>query len=226
MTRRAIDVYLEAGARRTFAGAIEWPGWCRSGRNEADAVNSLIVYAPRYARALGDAVTFEEPSDASELDVIERLEGDATTDFGAPGAIPQADARPLDGDDLARHTLLLQAAWRAFDAAMTSTAGLELRKGPRGGGRDHAGIAMHVLEAERSYLAQLGARHRLDGGDPMTQLAGLRTAVLETLAALSRGTLDRGGRPRKPWPARYFIRRAAWHVLDHAWEIEDRAGRG
>jgi hypothetical protein len=24
------------------------------------------------------------------------------------------------------------------------------------------------------------------------------------------------------WPPRYVVRRAAWHVLDHAWEIEDR----
>ena len=25
------------------------------------------------------------------------------------------------------------------------------------------------------------------------------------------------------WPARYAARRIAWHVLDHAWEIEDRS---
>jgi hypothetical protein len=25
------------------------------------------------------------------------------------------------------------------------------------------------------------------------------------------------------WTARYYVRRSAWHVLDHAWEIEDRA---
>ena len=26
------------------------------------------------------------------------------------------------------------------------------------------------------------------------------------------------------WTARYFLRRAAWHVLDHVWEIEDKSG--
>ena len=31
--------------------------------------------------------------------------------------------------------------------------------------------------------------------------------------------------PEDPkWPVRYLIRRMAWHVLDHAWEIEDRSG--
>lgn len=26
------DVYLEAGKKRVFACAADWPGWCRSGR--------------------------------------------------------------------------------------------------------------------------------------------------------------------------------------------------
>ena len=29
---------------------------------------------------------------------------------------------------------------------------------------------------------------------------------------------------RAGWPPRYAARRLIWHVLDHAWEIEDRAG--
>ena len=34
----SIDVYLEIGKKRTFAGAIDWPGWCRSGRDEGAAL--------------------------------------------------------------------------------------------------------------------------------------------------------------------------------------------
>jgi len=26
------------------------------------------------------------------------------------------------------------------------------------------------------------------------------------------------------WPARYAVRRIVWHVLDHAWEIQDKTG--
>ena len=31
--------------------------------------------------------------------------------------------------------------------------------------------------------------------------------------------------PGARWPVRHGIRRSAWHVLDHAFEIEDRSGR-
>ena len=31
--------------------------------------------------------------------------------------------------------------------------------------------------------------------------------------------------PERPgWPPRYASRRLIWHILDHAWEIEDRSG--
>jgi hypothetical protein len=33
----------------------------------------------------------------------------------------------------------------------------------------------------------------------------------------------RSGEPLPGWTARYFLRRAAWHVLDHVWEIEDKS---
>jgi hypothetical protein len=43
------------------------------------------------------------------------------------------------------------------------------------------------------------------------------------LAAGARGELpERGPRGGARWTPRSFVRRVAWHVLDHAWEIEDR----
>lgn len=41
-----IDVFLEAGTKRTFAGALDWPGWCRSGPDEGAAVQALLDYGP------------------------------------------------------------------------------------------------------------------------------------------------------------------------------------
>ena len=32
-----------------------------------------------------------------------------------------------------------------------------------------------------------------------------------------------GPRGGKIWSPRFFVRYVAWHTLDHAWEIEDRA---
>jgi hypothetical protein len=49
--------------------------------------------------------------------------------------------------------------------------------------------------------------------------------VVEALtAAVEHGVEERGPRGGKRWLPRYFVRRVAWHALDHAWEIEDRAG--
>jgi hypothetical protein len=51
-----------------------------------------------------------------------------------------------------------------------------------------------------------------------------RAAILEGLAASAAGKLPaKGPRGGSRWTARYFVRRVAWHALDHAWEIEDRA---
>jgi hypothetical protein len=33
---------------------------------------------------------------------------------------------------------------------------------------------------------------------------------------------ERGPRGGAIWSARNYVRRIAWHVLDHAWEIEDK----
>lgn len=220
-----INVYLEIGEKRTFAGALEWPGWCRSGRDERAALETLFEYGPRYRRALQSAqLEFQAPGDPSEFHVIERLAGDATTDFGAPGAPPESDSRPVDRDELQRLQELLQACWRAFDAAAQAAAGKTLRKGPRGGGRDLEGISRHVLGAETSYLKQIGWKvDKVEDENLDEELNRIRQACLDGLAASARGELpERGPRGGVRWKPRYFVRRAAWHVLDHAWEIEDR----
>ena len=220
-----INVYLEIGKRRTFAGAIEWPGWCRIGRDEDAARQALIAYGPRYARILRLArVEFQVPADASAFVVVERLEGNATTDFGAPDVAPSSDTRPIDTAELQRFQTLLAAYWQAFDMAVRKASGKELRKGPRGGGRDLEGIIRHVMGADQSYLARLAWKHqKSEEQDLSEELNQTRQAVLNALVAAARGQVPaRGPRGGVIWTSRYFVRRVAWHVLDHLWEIEDR----
>jgi hypothetical protein len=220
-----MDVYFEIGQKKTIACALDWPGWCRTGRGEEAALETLLVYAARYASVLhGAGLDFASPSGPSAFRVVERLEGNATTDFGVPGLVPRADQQPVDDADLARFAALLQAYWRAFDAARSAAAGHALRKGPRGGGRELEAIVEHVVGAEAGYLAQLGWKTGKDGAqDPEARLSRTRAAVLEALPAAMRGELPaRGPRGGLRWPPRYFVRRAGWHVLDHLWEIEDR----
>ena len=224
-----MDIYLEEGAKRTFAAALEWPGWCRAGRDETAARQALFDYAPRYAAVAERAgLEFAPPDSAAAFRVVERLPGNATTDFGAPDAIPAGDREPPASDDLARFGSILMACWESFDAAAVSTMGIELRKGPRGGGRELEGITRHVLAAEQGYLSRLAWKVQKDESAHLNEEMRLtRQAIMDALAAAERGEIpERGPRGGVIWPARYFVRRVAWHVLDHVWEIEDRAGGG
>jgi len=226
MSRSAnqIDVYLEIGKKRCFAGAIDWPGWCRSGRDKDEALQALFEYGPRYGRVLRAArLGFRAPTDVSAFHVIERLKGSATTDFGAPDKSPSSDAKPVNATELRRFQAVLRACWRAFDASVRSAHGRALATGPRGGGRDLNKIIQHVLGSEGGYLGALGWKLTQEEGDPAELLKHTRKTILEGLAAAARGEIPaRGPRGGVRWTPRYFTRREAWHVLDHAWELEDR----
>lgn len=220
-----VEVYLEIGAKRVVAGALEWPGWCRAGRDAGAALDALLAAGPRYAQVLTAAgIHFVAPAGPRELAVAERFPGGSTTDFGAPELAPAADARPFGEADLERCQTLLRAGWAAFDAALQAAGGVELRKGPRGGGRDLEKIAGHVLASEQGYLAGLAWRFERRANEPADQQRDrTRQAVLDALAAAARDALP-ARRPRGGalWLPRYFVRRVAWHTLDHVWEIEDR----
>lgn len=220
-----IDVYLEIGKKRTFAGAIDWPGWCRSGSNEEAALQALFDYGPRYARVLRSAqLGFRVPGKVSEFVIVERLKGDTTTDFGAPSIAPDSDKRKVDDNELQHLQKLLKACWRTFDAAVKAAQGKALRTGPRGGGRDLEGIVHHVLGSDAGYLTLIGRKLEQDNNEDLgKQLMQTRQVILKALESATHGeTPARGPRGGVRWTPRYYVRRAAWHVLDHAWELEDR----
>jgi hypothetical protein len=220
-----MDIYLEIGQKKTFAGVLQWPGWSRSGRDETSAQESLFDHAARYAGVLrSTGVDFQPPADIAVFRVVQRLEGNATTSFGAPDIPPALDQHPLDQEEFQRLSKILQACYEAFDAAARTAVGKELRLGPRGGGRDLAGITRHVIEADIGYLARINQRTRFD---PEHDLAGERRRVWDLTrqalqSAFQNGLPESGPRGGRLWTLRFFIRRMAWHELDHAWELEDR----
>jgi hypothetical protein len=218
---KKIDVYLEVGSKRVFVGAIEWPGWCRSGKTAEAALEALLEYAPRYAKAIAKAGgAFKPPRSVEDFKVVEKLKGDATTDFGAPGIATKADSRALGGKELARQQKLLEASWAALERAAKTAKGKTLSVGPRGGGRKLDAITQHVDDADGAYLRAMGGKPR--SGETT---AGLRKAFVDMVAARAGGEEPQPGpRRTKPfWTPRYAVRRSAWHALDHAWEIEDRS---
>ncbi len=214
-----IAVGIEMTPRRTFASALDWPGWCRSGRDEAVAFAALAGAADRYARVAHRAGVVFGPVAPRDLVVSERVPGTATTAFGAPDAVFALDGRPTDPDDGRLLGALVRAAWEVLDE-IAGLAPAQLRRGPRGGGRDRDAIVAHVAGAEQAYARRIGLR--LPGSAPGASDAidVLRASIVEILERASDGGPIPGGR----WPARYAARRIAWHALDHAWEIEDRAG--
>jgi hypothetical protein len=198
-------VYLEVGTKKVFACALDWPGWARAAKTDEDALEALADYAARY-RPVAEAAGVRLPKSAGErFDVVERLKGDTTTDFGAPHVPAGADATPLTKAQAQRLAALVQAAWTVFDRVVEASPA-ELRKGPRGGGRDRDKMVAHVMEAENAYFRKVGVKNGRDAF-----LDGLR-AARDPEPELS----------TKAWPWRYAARRVAWHALDHAWEMEDR----
>lgn len=213
-----IAVYLEIGEKRVFASALDWPGWTRSAKDEKAALENLAAYAPRYAPVPKAARVAFAPGPTPVFKVVERVEGNATTDFGAPGAHASSDRKPLSREEAERISALLAASWKLFDAVVAK-APAELRKGPRGGGRDRDKIADHIIDAESAYVTKLGLKLETPVRGDVSASRAWRKAITDAITA-SAGGPQIG---EKRWPPRYAARRMAWHLLDHAWEIEDRS---
>lgn len=194
-------IYLEEGTSSTFAVALDWPGWCRRARTPDLAIEALDAYAARYARIVNAGFK------VGRFEVIGTLKGDGTTDFGAPNKSGPWDDAELPAKELERRVAVLVQCWRYFDEVVEA-APASLRKGPRGGGRDRDQVAAHVREAERSYARKIGARLA-----PRTPWPEQRAAICDALR----------GETSVAWSKSYAMTRIAWHVVDHAWEIEDKA---
>jgi hypothetical protein len=203
-------IYLELGTKKVFACCLDWPGWCRIAKDEQSAIDRLMAYAPRY-RVIAERTGLAfEPTDPV---VVAQVKGGDMTDFGVPYEVPELDLQPFDEATAQREVALLRTAWQVFDE-VAAVAPEELRKGPRGGGRDLAKIVHHVEDSERAYARKVGVKHR-----PLKSRAdreAMRAELTEVLSHAWQPPLETG------WPPSYARRRLVWHVIDHLWEIEDR----
>src|SRR5262245_10911957 len=139
-----LAVALESAPKKTFATALDWPGWSRSGKTDELALEALLRYARRYA-PIARAAGLEFPKTFS-ADVVERSDGGSGTEFGVPTRTHELDTRPVDAAEAVRLAAVVEAAWLNFDK-VAAQAPAELRKGPRGGGRDRNKIVGHVNES-------------------------------------------------------------------------------
>src|SRR5439155_20137086 len=103
-----------------------------------------------------------------------------------------------------RQIALLEACWSAFDRTAAAALGAELRKGPRGGGRELDAIVQHVMGADVVYLAQIGDRSPFRDDEDVTpeQAAGLRSTIVEAVWARVRGEPPGSRAARAPFERR------------------------
>jgi hypothetical protein len=222
MTHHPIPTGQELGKTRAFAWVVDWPGWCRSAKDPLLLRAALAAAAPRYAlvaAAAGlDLGVDPERVGPDDFAVMETVGGSASTDFGVPGAVAEDDRRPTSAAEADRIIRIVEAAWTIFDNVVAG-APAELRKGPRGGGRDRDRMVAHCVSADSGYATQIGLRLPEPAPTDRPAVEAERQAILEILGRPSDGAPLAG----RHWPARYAARRIAWHALDHAWEIEDKS---
>jgi hypothetical protein len=214
-----IRVILEIGkSRRVVAGAMDWPGLDRWGTSEEDAVAKLLFYVPRYAGVADRAGLGREFERAREPEIVERVPGSSSTDFWGVAHVPsQVEREVLAPADLERRLGLLQGCWAQFDEA-AGRVPHELRPGGRGGGRSRDEIIRHVVLTEPDQFSR-----KVEIRTPFDVVLtpdGLARHRRDYLDAIRRYNAE--GRPARTWPVQFLMRRTANHVMDHAWELEDR----
>ena len=215
-----VRVMIEQGKKkRVVACAFDWPGWDRSARTGQDVLAVLEGYRPRYAEVAQRAGYGAEFASLGALEVVEELPGIGMTDFyGVSGRAAAAEYEPMTEADCRRKIALLRASWTIFDEVAARVTG-ELRKGPRGGGRERDQIVRHVNGAEiHEFAPKVGVRVPLETRDDPAAMAAYRDAFAEAVRAH-----HERGEPARSWQLQFLVRRCAWHMLDHAWELEDRA---
>src|SRR6266536_1914165 len=114
---RSTAVGVELGHKRVFACALDWPGWCRSGKSEELALEALAAYAPRYA-VVAEQAGMELPARVGDsFEVVERVQGSGATDFGVPHEVVATEEAAVPAKEAARRSALVAAAWHALDHA-------------------------------------------------------------------------------------------------------------
>lgn len=215
----ALRVILELGKkRRVVAGAMDWPGLDRWGTSEDDALDELLSYVPRYADVAERAGMKGAFVRARDVEAVERVPGSSSTDFWGFAHVPSAIEREvLSPTDLERRLDLLRATWDYFDD-VAARVSAELRRGSRSAGRSREQIIRHVYGSEpEQFSRKIEVRTPLEVVLASKGLATHRREYLDAIRAY-----NAEGKPARTWPIQFLVRRTAHHVMDHAWEMEDR----
>jgi len=213
-------VVLERGpkGRKHAAFAVDWPGWSRGAKTAEGAVETLAAYRDRYRPIAVRAGLERAFDDGGPVEVVEDRIGPGSTDFWGISFAPSSlEPDPMDASELERKIELLQSCWAYFDEVAAGVSA-EMRKGPRGGGRDRDTIISHTVRVESENFARKVGLRIPEHGALGDGLAPYRAAYVAAMRAYQRGEL----KPMKSWSLAFLVRHSAFHTMDHAWEMEDK----
>ena len=206
--------------KRAVAFALDWPGWSRGAKTADEALETLESYRDRYRLVADRAGMGDEFDAAGPLEVVEDKVGTGSVDFWAISFSPAAaEQEPMAEDTLERGITLLRACWAFFDEVGAAVSP-EMRKGPRGGGRDRDVIIRHVLRVESlDFARQVGLEVPDDGAIISGDRQQYRDEYVAGMRAYNAGEI---AKPMRSWNLPFLIRHTAFHTMDHAWEMQDK----
>jgi len=206
--------------KRSVAFALDWPGWSRGAKTAELAVETLEAYRERYRPIAALAGMAREFDAAGPLEIVEDKVGTGSTDFWGISFSPSSTEHgPLTDAEFDRGITLLRASWAFFDG-VAARVSAEMRKGPRGGGRDRNRIIRHTIRTEsEDFAKQVGLRIPEEAALTPEGLRQHRETYVEAMRAYNAGEIEKRMRS---WSLPFLIRHSAFHTLDHAWEMEDK----
>lgn len=206
--------------KKSVAFSIDWPGWSRGAKTPELALRTLESYRERYRPVASLAGMAGEFDGAGPLEIVEDRIGPGSTDFwGISYAASSTEQDPMGDAALERGITLLRACWEYFDG-VAARVSPEMRKGPRGGGRDRDRIIRHVIRTEsEDFAKQLGLRIPEEAALSPEGLLQHRKDYVAAMRAYNAGEV---ARRMRSWTLAFLIRHSAYHTLDHAWEMEDK----
>jgi hypothetical protein len=217
-----VRTVIERGPKdkRSVAFAIDWPGWSRGAKSADLALETLESYRERYRPVAHLAGLWREFDASGPLETVEDKVGTGSTDFWGISFSPSSlEDEPMDQAELERGIALLQACWAFFDG-VAARVSPEMRKGPRGGGRDRDRIIRHTIRNESEEFAKrVGLRIPEEAALSPDGLRRHRESYVAAMRAYNAGEVERRMRS---WTLPFLIRHSAYHTLDHAWEMEDK----
>jgi len=206
--------------KRSVAFSLDWPGWNRGGKTGELAFETLESYRERY-RPIADLAGMAAEFDAAgPLEIVEDRIGPGSVDFwGISFSASSTEHGPLTDAEFDRGITILKACWAFFDG-VAARVSPEMRKGPRGGGRDRNRIIRHTIRTEsEDFAKQVGLRIPEEGALTPEGLKNHRETYVAAMRAYNAGEVEK---KMRSWTLPFLIRHSAFHTLDHAWEMEDK----